>query len=376
MKLFVNLSSVFKGGAEQVALSFINECRDFRDNHYYVFLCNNLVLQLDIKSFPQNFTFFIIDERPGKSLKSYLKFVHFLNKKEKKLRPDCVLSTSSHGYWKPKSTPIVAGFNIPHFVYPESPYFKKIGLIKNIFWFIKKKFHLYFYNRLNIIFVQTEDVKERLTNMINNSVVIHVISNTVNAHYLNPVFFSNKIDSNRDNQYKLLTLSAYYPHKNLEIIASVIKVLIKRKINKFRFIVTLPSEKFELLFGKFPVSLITNIGPIPVKECPSLYRECDAMFLPTLLECFSASYAEAMLMKKPIITSDLGFAQSVCKDAAIYFNPCKPDDIVDKIIRVYEDEDLQKNMINNGIEILKNINSANQRASSILGICQNLIKYS
>ena len=374
MKLFVNLSSVFKGGAEQVALSFINECRDFRDNHYYVFLSDNLVLQLDTKSFSQNFTFFIIDERPGKSVKSYLKFVNFLNLKEKKLRPDCVLSTSSHGYWKPKATPIVVGFNIPHYVYPESPYFKKLSLAKNIFWFLKKRFHLYFYNRLDAIFVQTEDVRERLRNMINNSIAIHTISNTVNAHYLNPIVFSNKIDSNRVNHYKLLTLSAYYPHKNLEIIASVIKVLIKRNIYQFRFIVTLPSEKFKLLFGDLPDNFITNIGPIPVKECPSLYKECDAMFLPTFLECFSASYAEAMLMKKPIITSNLGFAQNVCKDAAVYFDPCNPEDIIDKMITVYEDEDLQKKMINNGLEIVKKINSAKQRASSILEICDKLIK--
>ena len=233
---------------------------------------------------------------------------------------------------------------------------------------------MYFYNRVDAIFVQTEDVRERLRNMINKSIGIHTISNTVNANYLNPAVFPNKIALNKENQYKLLTLSAYYPHKNLEIIASVIKVLIKRKINQFRFIVTLPSEKFKLLFGDLPDGFITNIGPLPVKECPSLYKECDALFLPTLLECFSASYAEAMLMKKLIITSDLGFAQNVCKDAAVYFDPCNPVDIIDKMISLCEDKDLQRKIINNGIEIVKKINSANQRASSILGICKNLIK--
>ena len=79
-------------------------------------------------------------------------------------------------------------------------------------------------------------------------------------------------------------------------------------------------------------------------------------------------------MKKPIITSDLGFAQNVCKDAAVYFDPCNPVDIIDKMISLYEDKDLQRKIINNGIEIVKKINSANQRASSILGICKNLIK--
>ncbi len=43
--------------------------------------------------------------------------------------------------------------------------------------------------------------------------------------------------------------------------------------------------------------------------------------MPTLLECFSASYLEAMYMKKIIFTSDLPFAHTVCKDAAFYFAP-------------------------------------------------------
>ena len=55
---------------------------------------------------------------------------------------------------------------------------------------------------------------------------------------------------------------------------------------------------------------IINVGPIKSAECPSLYSECDIMFFSTLLECFSASYAEAMIMKKPIITTDMGFAHT------------------------------------------------------------------
>ena len=68
-----------------------------------------------------------------------------------------------------------------------------------------------------------------------------------------------------------------------------------------------------------------------VENCPKLYNQADAMFLPTLLETFSASYPEAMKMERPILTSDLDFAKDICGDAALYFNPLDSYDIANKI---------------------------------------------
>ena len=83
------------------------------------------------------------------------------------------------------------------------------------------------------------------------------------------------------------------------------------------------------------IDTIINVGPIRIEEAPSLYKECDAMFLPTLLECFSASYVESMKMEKPILTSDMGFAWTVCNNAAIYFDPMDANDIAAKIIELF-----------------------------------------
>ena len=77
---------------------------------------------------------------------------------------------------------------------------------------------------------------------------------------------------------------------------------------------------------------VINVGPVSINQCPALYHYCDALFLPTLLECFSASYVEAMYFKKMIFTSDLPFAHTVCDDSAIYFDPYDANDICDKII--------------------------------------------
>jgi glycosyltransferase involved in cell wall biosynthesis len=84
-------------------------------------------------------------------------------------------------------------------------------------------------------------------------------------------------------------------------------------------VITLPVDVFKSIFNEKYYKYVYNLGPIPIPECASLYKECDAMFLPTLLECFSASYIEAMYMEKPIVTSDLDFAHTVCGNSALNF---------------------------------------------------------
>lgn len=372
MKIIINNSSIFKGGAEQVAISFINECKKFNLNEYYIFYCDNLEKQLDISKFPPNFIFYRIENRPGSSLKNYWRSIRVFKQIENKISPDCVISTGSHGYWRPKS-PIVGGFNIPHYIYPDSPYFQKISLKKRIYWKCMKAVHMYFYSRLDAVVVQTDDVKDRLKKILASQAPIYTISNTVNGHFLEPEVFPKKLPEKTNGEIRLLTLSSYYPHKNIEIINRVVARLKEKGKSQFKFIVTLPDVKFQKVFGSLNGKMIHNVGPIPIKECPSLYEECDFMFLPTLLECFSASYAEAMLMKKPILTSDLEFAHTVCKNTAVYFDPEDPDDITDKIIELAGNKKKQEEMKERGFDLVKTYSNAEQRAGKLLSICQSVI---
>jgi glycosyltransferase involved in cell wall biosynthesis len=98
------------------------------------------------------------------------------------------------------------------------------------------------------------------------------------------------------------------------------------------------------------------------------------MFLPTLLECFSASYAEAMKLQKPIITSDMGFAHTVCKDAALYANPMDENNIAAKIIELSTSYELQENLVKKGVERLQMFGTSQDRARRYIQICQSLVK--
>ena len=98
------------------------------------------------------------------------------------------------------------------------------------------------------------------------------------------------------------------------------------------------------------------------------------MMLPTLAECFSSSYPEAMISSLPILTSDLDFARSICGNSALYFDPLDPVDIVSKIIQLYNDSSLRSNLILLGKRRLDHFDSASQRADKILNICQSMAR--
>ena len=128
----------------------------------------------------------------------------------------------------------------------------------------------------------------------------------------------------KPGEFRFLTLSAWYGHKNLDLIPEIAGRLPKQLRKKVRFVVTLPEVDFRENFPEECRDIVINTGPVKPDEGPGLYKECDALFLPTLLECFSASYPEAMIMERPIVTTDMGFARSICGDAAFYFRPADP----------------------------------------------------
>ena len=137
---------------------------------------------------------------------------------------------------------------------------------------------------------------------------------------------------------------------------------------KIDFILTIGSEYYPKLNNISNENCkIHFIGNKMMSEIPHLYSISDFMFLPTLLECFSASYSEAMFMKKIILTSDLPFARSICGDGAIYFDPINPNSIVSALNRAVNLSTSEKSeLINSAEKKLQSFCSPEQRANKYL----------
>lgn len=364
----------FKGGSLQGIVSIIKELVNFPQHEYYILQYPEIKKQLTNVSFPSNFHFYDIP-LPSKSriLNLYLPRP-FFKRMEREIQPDCVLCTSGPMYWAPK-TPCLMGFNLPQYVYPDSPFFKRISWYKNRRWDFKKAFHRFYLKREgDVFFVQTDDVRDRAKKYLKTEKV-YTIPNTYNTAYRNPEVFPNRLPERKKDEIRFLLFSSYYFHKNIEIIGPVLDELDKKGVTNIRFVLTLPNEQYEKIAANINhPDRITNVGFVPSKEGPSLYKECDIMFLPTLLECFSASYAEAMIMEKPILTSDLSFAHVICKDAALYFDPDSPQDIADKIITLVNDETLRQRLVEKGKQQLGQFGTSADRTDAILKLLETISK--
>lgn len=367
MKIFINASNLRQGGALQVAHSFLNEIKENTNHQFTVVLSTDLARQIQTNLFPKNFEFFVYSIKPS-LFKAFLGNDVFLDDLIEKRSPDRVFTVFGPHYWNPK-VPHIVGFAKPHYVFKESPFFSQLSIIEKIKIKMMEIFQMNsIKNFSDVLITENQEVSRILQSLIPNKKV-HTVTNCYNQVFDSPTLWVPKLIPKIDG-VTLLTISANYPHKNLMIIPEVIKYLSFNFPNvKVRFALSLNSSEMP----DMPLEakeFIHFIGPVSIEECPSLYSQADFLFLPTLLECFSASYPEAMKMELPILTSDLSFARDLCEDAAEYFDPTDPVDIATKIVELIQDEEKQKMLIEKGRCQLKKFDSASQRAEKYLKIIE------
>lgn len=170
------------------------------------------------------------------------------------------------------------------------------------------------------------------------------------------------------DRVRLLYVTAYYPHKNLEIIPRVAAELAARGgTANYEFVITLPATEPKLAAIMQEAKalgvdgMIKNVGRVTLNEVIELYRSAHICFMPSLLETFSASYPEAMAMGRPIVASDLDFARAVCKEAAVYFRAASPAAAADAVLRLIGDQVLWDECIENGRQVLETLPTARRK---------------
>jgi glycosyltransferase involved in cell wall biosynthesis len=373
MVLLINTASTYDGGAIQVALSFIQECKKIHSHQFHVILGIKISTYINQVDYPNNFKFYTISFRPAERIFSLKSKNNFFSKIENEVKPDVVFTTSGPAYWKPNA-PHLCGFNIPQSVYRESHFFDLLPFNKQIKWKIDRYVRRYFFKKEAKDFVvQTDDINSRLRFWFNTEKV-YTVSNTCHAYYHNPPQFPDKLPKRVEGEFRFLTFSTYRPHKNFILLKTVIDRLPESLLARVRFIITIPQTDFEAFFEEKYRKNVINIGPVKVNEGASLYKECDAAFIPTLLECFSATYPEAMAMKLPIMSSDLSFARSICQNAADYFDPYDSDDVVNKMEVFISSEEFRNQLIKNGELRLIDFGTGEDRAYAFIQLCETILK--
>lgn len=381
MKLLINGGCLKSSGVCQVARSFLKECISFPENEYHVFVSPTLENELRGITFPPNFQFYLFDKHPLYSLFGsppfrILKRYHALTGE---IDPDCVFSVFGPAWWK-SGYPTLSGYASPQFIFEESPFFRKIGFKDKLKLKISKMLFCFALKRETRYYVvETEITRERLSRLLHIPLSdIFVVSNTCSDKYHDFVPGKKLLPEKAENEFRMFIPALTQPHKNQVILNEVIPLLNNNTglHKQIVFVTTLPRDFLNSVFTEEAKRSIMNLDRIPAEQCPQAYSECDALFYPTLLECFSASYPEAMQMGKPILTSDLAFATDTCRDAALYFDPTDAADIVRQIVRLVQDEKLQDELIRRGKKRLSAFLNARQRTQKYLELCRLVISQS
>ena len=224
MNILINCSTLAKGGGLQVAHSFLYEIKNNKEHKFLVVCSENLYNQIDRSLFKCNFKFYSYNIKI-KISKIFYARDPFLDEIVKSENVNRVFTLFGPSYWKPKVRHI-CGYAKPQYIYKDSPFFKQLSN-KELFYLKAKEFlQLYDFKRNNCeIITENKDVSDRLSLILNKP--IHTVTN-----FYNQVFDKRPKNIFKElkklNGIKLLTISANYPHKNLQIIPKVIDYLHKK----------------------------------------------------------------------------------------------------------------------------------------------------
>ena len=153
-------------------------------------------------------------------------------------------------------------------------------------------------------------------------------------------------------RFTIFTPSAYYPHKNLEIIPRVAEAMRRQDPNlDFEFRLTLAEESAEWRRQATEAhrlgvgARIVTMGILDAGGLARAYKAASAVFLPTLREASTAVYPESFFFGRPLVTSDLDFARELCGEAALFVPPLQPEKIASRLIELAQSADLRSVLV-------------------------------
>lgn len=114
-------------------------------------------------------------------------------------------------------------------------------------------------------------------------------------------------------------------------------------------------------------------GYVSDEELSALLTGAMALVFPSLFEGFGMPLVEAMAVGTPILSSDATSLPEVAGDAALFFDPRRPDDIVAAITRLVDEPGLCDALVRKGYERLAAIGGPGDMAREYLRIFENVL---
>lgn len=361
-KVLINAANLHVGGGVQVAVSFIYEMTqmagsDLSNIHIIASTAVNqgvLRLRADVSVFQ---SYEVVD------LKGMRAFFSAVNRRVKKY--DVVFTVFGPNYLRKRAKKEVVGFAQPWMLEFDNALTRKMGSIEKKKKKIKHLLQWALYKRADIVVVELEHVKKKLLALTSiKPECIKVVHNTVSSLYYNKAQWGGVVVEKKAADISLGVVSRDYNHKNLSVLPGLAEALFRNHNLVVHFYVTFNDAEWEARNEAFK-RYVTNVGLLQPNECPSFYQQMDGVVFPSLLECFSATPLEAMVMKKPLFASDKDFVRDVCGDSAFYFDPLDIENMSDVIASYFC----------GGVDMKVHLDKANRKAANFSCARDRAIKY-
>lgn len=95
---------------------------------------------------------------------------------------------------------------------------------------------------------------------------------------------------------------------------------------------------------------IITAGYIPNHDLPAIYTLAKVFLYPSLRESFGIPLLEAMACGVPVVTSNTSSMPEIAKNAALFVDPTKPEDIANAIDNLLNDQVLRATLTFNGFK--------------------------
>lgn len=156
-------------------------------------------------------------------------------------------------------------------------------------------------------------------------------------------------------------LGAIQPRKNLIHLLKAFSIFKKRLQSNMKLVL---AGRIKWKHGAFYTLLKTYryredvllTGYLTEEELSALLGSAYAFVYPSLFEGFGVPVAEAMQCNIPVLTSEKTAMEEIAGEAALYFNANDHADIADKMMLIYKDENLRKQLIEKGKKVSEKYN--------------------
>uniref|UniRef100_A6VTG0 Glycosyl transferase group 1 n=1 Tax=Marinomonas sp. (strain MWYL1) TaxID=400668 RepID=A6VTG0_MARMS len=196
-------------------------------------------------------------------------------------------------------------------------------------------------------------------------------------------YFENRHVKGISNGKEVIVLcpGGPYAHKALDTIPYLAKKLdYNYKDISFKFLLSIDESsdewlKIKRLSEQLNISnKVNTTGSYNYANVNSVLEQADIIYVPSILETFSASYIEAFASKVPLVCADREFSKDVCGNAAVYLDPYNYEMASEHFVDLINSPEKQVELINNGLLRLSLYGDQKLRFEKVINYLNSILK--